>query len=285
MCVIAVYEKDLELNKAELQECFYNNNDGAGFMYYDRDKDAVHISKGYFTFEELWAKLEKLPTDIDRVIHFRIATSGAINTSTCHPFPVCDSYKRMGRGDTYTEIGLAHNGVMHEYTPKLGIKSKHSDTMQFIKTMVHPLGSALWNTQVQELLEEHVSGNKFAIVAKDKLVMLGNFVQSKESGAFYSNTSYETYKNWFYTLTGYNEYEDYDFGSTFAVDLWTGAIDDEKASEYIDEFERLADSLGIFVEECEVKQFNITFFVDDATPLLDKKVKGKAITYSYNYGY
>ena len=43
MCVIAVYNKELEFNKAELQECFNNNPDGAGFMYFDEKSQKVHI--------------------------------------------------------------------------------------------------------------------------------------------------------------------------------------------------------------------------------------------------
>lgn len=292
MCVIAVYEKDLELNKQELQECFYGNPDGAGFMYFDNKKNKVHISKGYFTFDELWDKLQTIPTDVDRVIHFRIATSGAINTSTCHPFPVVDNYKTMGRGDVFCDVGLAHNGVMHEYTPKLGMKSKHSDTMEFVKTMVYPLGEAIWNTQVQELLEEHVSGNKFAIVGKDKLVVLGDFQQSKDSHALYSNGSYKKPKYAsYYDYMSYTPTHDFatidDIGCKciedeygfpyYPVEIFTGKLTESSEMEYVNEMFNLADDYGVDIYDYIPKGYSLVFYVSDPTVLVGEKINNKTI--------
>lgn len=304
MCVIAVYHKDLELNEKELAECFRRNPDGAGFMYFDEKAQKVHISKGYFTFDELWEKLEKLPTNIDRVIHFRIATSGAIGTSTCHPFPVCDDYKKMGFGDVYANIGLAHNGVMHQYTSTKGMKSKYSDTMQFIKTMVYPLGESLWLPQVQELLEDHVVGNKFAIIAKDQLVILGDFEQSKESHALYSNSSYKpyvftnnTWQNYYFSKpvkqTSYDDFgadsyvidDGYESYEVYPVELFTGKVDNSKIDDYIDEFYDAADALGCGVYDYKIKEYSIVFYVDDPTIMDGETIFGKHIMLGdFQYG-
>ena len=219
MCVIAVYEAGLELNKTELQNCFDYNNDGAGLMYWDATKGKTHIKKGFFTFEEFWAEATKIPSDIHRVFHFRIATSGAIAPSTCHAFAVSDDYKAMGKANTYCDVGMVHNGILHSYTPKLGMASKHSDTMQFIKEMAYPLGNAIWKKQVQELLAQHTKGNKLVFLGNGgQVAMLGEFTESKESGAWYSNTSYQTYRtSWktsYYDYDLYN-YDDYSYDSAY----------------------------------------------------------------------
>ena len=300
MCVIAIYEKNLELNKEELKNCFKKNPDGAGFMYFDRKANKVHISKGYFTFDELWKQLEILPVDVDRIIHFRIATSGAINTSTCHPFPVCDDYKQMGRGEIFCDEGLAHNGILYEYTPKKGMKSRHSDTMCFVKQMVHPLGEAIMNKQVQDLLEEHTMRNKFAILNHDQLVVLGDFEQSRDSLALYSNSSYYVHKwelddfAWGYTtnneklpkdfevtgtdLTGYGYSYGEDNYDTFPIELWTGKCTDDLTADYIDAVYDLCYNLDIFIGDWEEKDFSIVFYVDQPDFLLQEDIMGKKFT-------
>lgn len=305
MCVIAIYEKNLELNREELSNCFKKNPDGAGFMYFDKKANKVRISKGYFTFDTLWEQLETLPVDVDRIIHFRIATSGAINTSTCHPFPVCDDYKQMGRGEIYCNEALAHNGILYEYTPKKGMKSRYSDTMCFVKQMVHPLGEAIMNKQVQDLLEEHTMRNKFAILNHDQLVVLGDFEQSRDSLALYSNSSYYVHKweshyldfDWGYTtskgkseklpedfevtgtdLTGYGYSLGEDNYDTFPIELWTGACDAELSADYIDAVYDLCYNLDIFVGDWEEKDFSIVFYVDCPDLLISESILGKKFT-------
>lgn len=304
MCVIAIYEKNLELNEQELRNCFRKNPDGAGFMYFDQKANKVHVSKGYFTFDELWKQLETLPTDVDRIIHFRIATSGAINTSTCHPFPVCDDLKQMGRGEVYCDEGLAHNGILREYTPKKGMKSRYSDTMYFTKQMVHPLGEAIMNKQVQDLLEEHTFGNKFAILNHDQLIVLGDFEQSRESLALYSNSSYyaRKWESYYYDfdwdiptkgtskklpetfeitgtdLTGYGYSLGEDNFDTFPIELWTGKCDPDLTADYIDTMYDLCYNLDVFIGDWEEKEYSIVFYVDRPEILLQESIQGKKFT-------
>lgn len=118
MCVISFYEKGLVLNKSELENCFTGNPDGAGMMYQTGNK--IHIEKGFMDFPSFWAAAEKLPANVDRVFHFRIATSGKVSAACCHPFPVCDDYKKMSFAKCDTPMGFAHNGVLSEFTPKRG---------------------------------------------------------------------------------------------------------------------------------------------------------------------
>lgn len=276
MCVIAYFEKDRELNKAELVNCFAQNPDGAGLMYYDDKKRMVHIKKGFMTFEEFWKEAEKLPVDVDRVFHFRIATSGKISGACCHPFPVTNSYEKMSRIDTYADLAMVHNGVMYDFTPTGGMKAKHSDTMQFIKNIVYPLRHQIDNPALQYLWEEAMNTNKYILLNKEGAILIGNFQQSKTSGAMYSNTSYLGYRfgttklnnPWVPTITtkatdiehfddccgAYGEWDDMygedGFLYTLTIDL--GPINDEKIREDIET--RISDELlqyGAYVETFE----------------------------------
>lgn len=187
MCVIAVYEKGLALNMSELERCFTENPHGAGLMY--QVKDHVHIEKGFMHWNEFKKAVEELPTDVDRVFHFRIATSGKISGACCHPFPICDDYKRMSRLSCDTPTAFAHNGILEDFTPAKGMKDIKSDTMVFNKEVLYPLGNTIENEAVRGLIEMYTT-SRFAIMTPKKVYMLGAWEQSRESGAFYSNNSY-----------------------------------------------------------------------------------------------
>lgn len=302
MCVISVYKKGFQLNKEELMNCFAGNPDGAGLMYYDEKKGMTHIKKGFFTFDEFWNEASKLPDSIDRVFHFRIATSGAISAETCHPFAVCNNYKEMGLPNNWTKIGMVHNGVMHDYTPKAGLKSKHSDTMQFIKEVVNPLGDSVWNPAVQELWETAMGSNKYVLVGDGQVAVIGDFVQSEVSGALYSNTSYigyryrttNTIKPWYddsyyddmYWNTTYSygcsttkkemkkEYS-VKFGKNdktmstdeygvnyIPIEVWTGKMDDGKLEEFIYEAEDELYSYDVSILDMQIKDYSVVLYVN-----------------------
>ena len=301
MCVIAVFKRGFQLNKEELENCFRGNPDGAGLMYYDEKKSLVHIKKGFFTFEDFWAEANKLPDSIDRVFHFRIATSGAISAETCHPFSVCNNYKEMGLPNNWTKIGMVHNGVMHDYTPKGGMKAKHSDTMQFIKEVVNPLGDSVWNTAVQELWETAMGSNKYVLVGDGQLSVIGDFVQSETSGALYSNTSYIGYRYKTATIKPWYDdsyYDSYYWGTTSSygckttkkdvkkefpvnfgknnttmstdefgvnylpIEVWTGKMDDEKLEEFLDEAEYELYSYDVSILDIQIKEFSVVLYVN-----------------------
>lgn len=324
MCVIAVYKKGFELNKEELMNCFAGNPDGAGLMYYDEKKGLTHIHKGFFTFEDFWNEASKLPDTIDRVFHFRIATSGAISAETCHPFAVCNNYKEMGLPNNWCKVGMVHNGVMHDYTPKGGMKAKHSDTMQFIKEVVTPLGNAVWNTAVQELWESAMGSNKYVLVGDGQLSVIGDFVQSETSGALYSNTSYigyrykmtKTIQSWYddsyYDKYYWNTTSSYGCSTTkkevkkemninfgknnttmstdeygvnyLPIEVWTGKMDDEKLEEFIDEAEYELYSYDVSVLDIQIKEFSMVLYVNAIPDDLPSVICGKKWLHG-NYEY
>ena len=80
MCIIAIKDKGIKLpNEKTLETMFWNNSDGAGFMYAKDGK--VVIRKGFMTFRAFKSALDGID-DVDNlplVMHFRIATSGNVD--------------------------------------------------------------------------------------------------------------------------------------------------------------------------------------------------------------
>lgn len=191
MCVLAFYGKGIKFNYAELHNCFQFNPDGAGIMW--QTKSGVHIKKGFMKEEELIKFLATVPEDVDRLLHFRIATSGKVSVGCCHPFPVCDNFKKMMKEEQVVPLAYAHNGILHDYTPKDGLKSAFSDTMVFGKDVLSHLvgmGVDLFDPIIDTMLENTIGTDKMVIMSKDESVLLGKF-ETAPSGAKYSNCSYE----------------------------------------------------------------------------------------------
>lgn len=250
MCVIAVYEKGLALNELELKTCFNGNPNGAGLMY---QKDGlVHIEKGFMTWEKFWEAAKKLPSNVDRVFHFRIATSGKISAACCHPFPICDDYKKMSLAHCDTPMGFAHNGVLGDFEPKEGMKSTYSDSMKFGKEVLFHLGNLLNERSVRDLIELYTT-SRFAIMTPKNTYMIGSWEQSRESGAFYSNSSYVGTR-YFDCMSAkdFNKYfcSDY-WDSGYTCDDYTEAIFIERipVNEKVEDevIAAIEEQLGVFV--------------------------------------
>lgn len=213
MCVIAFYPKGLPFNNGELKNCFKNNPDGAGVMWQDGGK--VHIKKGFMKQKALFKFLKTLPTNVDRVLHFRIATSGKVSGACCHPFPVANDFKTMMQTEIEVPVAYAHNGVLTDYTPKEGMKSPFSDTMVFGKEVLDHLVQKhidLFDPVIDVMIESTIDGDRMVIMNDHEVVTMGKFITSTVSGAQYSNGSYSydrslwksyTYGGGYYDTCGY----------------------------------------------------------------------------------
>lgn len=195
MCIIAIKPKGMPMFDDEtIKTMFYNNPDGAGFMYYDDEIGKVVGHKGFMTCSKLLKALSSLDlTDTNVIMHFRIGTSGLNNSLNCHPYPVFDSNMTK----FITDIAMCHNGIMHAYTPVRG--SKLNDTQLFIKYVLKNLSSDFINSNDCLLLIEEIIGsyNKLAFLDENNHVTtIGKFV--KDSGYIYSNESYKVRKKGVY---------------------------------------------------------------------------------------
>ena len=202
MCIIVIKPAGVNLPAmSTLENCWYNNNDGAGFMY--AAGGTVHIQKGYMTLKDFKAALNQLKKDVDVintpiVMHFRITTHGGTSPGNCHPFPVTEKLPLLTMTKFKASLAVAHNGIIDIEPSKQGI----SDTMEYVISQLAPL------YQLKKDFYKHEAGKKLVYNAiKSKMVFLdgagrietvGDFISDKD-GILYSNNSYKArtvYYNW-----------------------------------------------------------------------------------------
>lgn len=195
MCIIAAKPAGIEMPDSKtIRTMWENNSDGAGIMYADGGK--VRIEKGFMQLSQLESALERLGKRLDLtatpvVLHFRIRTHGGTVAECTHPFPITDSIGALKKLACRTDLGVAHNGVIHSVDPRPGI----SDTMEYIATQLAPLKRALprfyLNKHAMKLVQNAI-GSRMVFLTKDgTLHTVGDFVE--DGGILYSNTSYKPY--------------------------------------------------------------------------------------------
>lgn len=197
MCVICVKGKGIAYPEEKyLKNCFENNSHGAGFMVPYKDK--VRIRKGFKTYEDFKAALdrmrERVGDDAPCVMHFRIATQG-FDRGMTHPFPLSSKMDGMTALKSSCNIGVAHNGIL-ELTSD-GAKN-YSDTMKFIADYLSLIIRNFdWykDKRSVKLIERLIDGSRLAIMDKNGAInLLGKGWIKAEDGCWYSNDSYKREK-------------------------------------------------------------------------------------------
>ena len=202
MCIIVIKPAGVKMPAMEtLENCWYNNNDGAGFMY--ATGGTVHIEKGFMTLKDFKAALKRLKKSIDVVntpivMHFRITTHGGTSPGNTHPFPVSEKLPLLQMTKSKAPLAVAHNGIIDIEPSKKDI----SDTMEYVMSQLAPL------YQLKKDFYRLEAGKKLIYNAiKSKMVFLdsagrietvGDFITDKD-GILYSNNSYKArtiYYNW-----------------------------------------------------------------------------------------
>ena len=177
MCIAILKPKDKIINEEILKTCSENNPDGMGFAYIDND--TLYIKK-YMKFDDFIKDYKEVETKSNMLIHFRIATHGAVELDNCHPFFLNH------------RMALIHNGIISGY----GDKKEKSDTRDFIDRVI---GNISWklmkNPSYRELISKAIGYSKLAI-----LDITGDYWIINEDngywtdGVWYSNKSYEPKK-------------------------------------------------------------------------------------------
>ena len=218
MCIIAYVPSGKQITQEMMKVNFNNNPDGAGVMWKEAKSDKVHIKKGFRTVEDLMNEYYKLPIELERAVHFRIATSGKISTATCHPFPVRKDVEEMKKGEDITDMALMHNGIIPFCTPKGGMSATFSDTMVFASKFLYQLKGMIKSEAVQELIE-HADNSRFLIFSKNnEPILLGKW--EEKDGIMYSNGTFR-YEKRAYSC-GYGKDWWKGAGSRYARDLYDG---------------------------------------------------------------
>lgn len=225
MCVIAYKPNNIAFpSKSILENCFTNNNDGAGFMY--AFKGNVYIKKGFSTFDAFYNALEKarkLTGDkIPYVMHFRIATQGYEKTMT-HPFPLSSKMANLYKLHNTCNIGIAHNGILKLTSD--GSK-EYSDTMKFITEYLSLIiRNFSWynDDRIKLLIERLIVGSRLAILDKKGHCELLGQGWLEDNGIFYSNNSY-SYKKYSYL-------DAWDWGDYYHGAFYNNKKNDKKTSK------------------------------------------------------
>lgn len=179
MCIAINSKKGTSPTKDQLKESFDSNPHGGGYCFADGKK--VVIKKGFFTFEDFYRSYEMDQMGKkDKLIHFRIATHGAINTDNCHPFRITE------------QIAMIHNGVIDHF----GSPSK-SDTKEFCELVLKPLiiqngFEVLKRESVASMLSDSIGNSKLAFINhKGQTVLINEKKGNWFKGVWYSNKSYQ----------------------------------------------------------------------------------------------
>lgn len=202
MCVIAVKPAGVKLPAMQtIENMWYNNNDGAGFMY--ATGGTVHIEKGFMTLKDFKAALKRLEKSIDiintpMVMHFRITTHGETSPGNCHPFPVTEKLPLLQMTRSKTSLAVAHNGIIDIKPSKKGI----SDTMEYIMSQLAPLYQLKKDfyrrPAGKKLIYNFIKSKMVFLDAAGRIETIGDFIAG-EDGLLYSNSSYKArtvYYDW-----------------------------------------------------------------------------------------
>lgn len=264
MCIIAAKPAGVAMpSRDTIRTMWDGNRDGAGLMYLDGGK--VTIEKGFMTYKSFAKKLDQLEKRLDLtrtpvVMHFRITTHGGTKPENCHPFPITDSIGALKKLTSRTDIGVAHNGIIH-IIPRSGI----SDTMEYIASQLAPLKRALprfYENKNAMLLVKNAIDSKMAFLTKEgKIYTVGDFVTDK--GVLYSNRSYIKSSLRYRDLGSWNCYADFedDWGDFQGI-----GYDDVKCLMWLDETDYLKSEDGSLIE-------GLDFLIDES---------GKVYEYDYN---
>jgi hypothetical protein len=202
MCIAIVNPKAVTLKKQILQNCWDNNNDGAGILYVQNNKVVAKKEMTDFNiFYGYYQEAKRSGNDV--IIHFRIGTSGGVNEHNCHPFHIQD--------DTW----FVHNGMLDVHVPH---NSPISDTQIFNNAFLKGLPKDfMYNDTMLDLIEYSIgNGNKFIFFNE-----LGHWRIVNEQagtwdlGCWFSNKSY----SYSYKKPTYNTYT---YGSAYTPSTSVG---------------------------------------------------------------
>ncbi len=224
MCIIMAKYKNGRLpKKEELKNSFEYNSDGAGFMYVDNKK--VIIDKGYMNYESFINRFDELCEKYNDfknkslVIHCRIGTSSSNTAKNTHPYPLSIKEKDLHKTYFETDLGVAHNGIINEYTPHWQNPTTN-DTQEFILKYLTPLYNNYKefykNKYIMNGIEDIINSKLVFLDKNDRIYFVGKdrFIE-EDKGLFFSNDSYKysfinDYTNWKYMGTEYYKNANYD---------------------------------------------------------------------------
>lgn len=178
MCIIVLNSRE-HLSKELLHECWQSNSNGAGLMYaIDGKLNIFKELKNFKTYYEYYSTLRKEFKKTKIALHFRIATSGKIDTNNIHPFMVNE------------KLAFMHNGIIDIPLQK---KSKISDTIAFNQKILKQLPQNFLNNHAMtELMSRFIERSKLLFMNNQGKYWIINehLGHWDKKGNWFSNFSY-----------------------------------------------------------------------------------------------
>lgn len=281
MCILAIANAGVEFSRDTLEAMFYANSDGAGWAYAKNNK--IYYSKGYTSVNKFIKAVQKLPLNVERMVHCRIGTHGGITQGLTHPFPVSRDYTVMERLNGTMSSGyiLAHNGILNNFKPD----AKHSDTEELVRCLAN-LKCDIMGEDMRDIIDALVVGSRVAILNTDGKINRYGTGWSFDSGIWYSNTHFKYYMGGArsrYTAYGWDDWDEWD-GYYNNYKTYTS----EKKSDTLPAIEALVPlSAGEVIKIPRLKRAYInqtdgSYLMDEKTDKLYGHYKGGIYTTDYS---
>lgn len=196
MC-IAILNTTNTISKETLKQCWKSNPDGAGMIYTANNQ--IQIFKEMSNFDKFYKeylKQRKSNKTSNFVLHFRIATSGKIDKTNCHPFSVNKN------------LAFVHNGMININQ----LNANVSDTYTFNELILKKLPATFLNNHaILDLIENYIGYSKLIFLDSDNEASILNedLGHWDADNNWYSNNSYQcTYtKTKAVKAKNYNNYQ------------------------------------------------------------------------------
>lgn len=186
MCVIAYIPKEAkEINRDILEKMWSCNPHGAGIMWLNNNHQ-VGFSKGYFYFEDFYRDylIIKRDYNYECAIHFRIATSGGISRTMCHPFALTNSIPKIMNTSGASDVLVMHNGII-----KIDTAEHLNDTCMYIINKLYPRYKKnrrfFTDKKQEEIIKNEIGYSKLCFLSSDGVKLIGNW--SKYKDCYFSN--------------------------------------------------------------------------------------------------
>ena len=225
MCIIVYKPVGIDLPDT-LEDCWNNNNDGAGYCYFNGDR--VILKKGFMNKKSLLDSLQYVEDikNVPMLLHFRIATHGGVNKDFTHPFPLSNDLEKLTAQRLKVHTAICHNGIIDNFG-----SAEVSDTAEYIAEVVRPLiklSNYRVNEKVEDVLKATLSGSRLAIMHDNEVSLIGKWYEY--NGCYYSNENYKPAWSKHYYGKYYNDdwyYSDYSTPTISTTSAFSDYIPDE----------------------------------------------------------
>lgn len=152
MCIITILPPGVTLTQAQVVDAMSKNAHGVGIMYSQNGR--LYTGRTMTSNPgKVRRWLNRAPSDLERIVHFRKSTAGAVNRANLHPFEV------------HGRFGVMHNGTLSDSLAETSRTDPRSDTSIFVnETLGEMEPEMLTNSAVWKLIEAAADDNRIIML-------------------------------------------------------------------------------------------------------------------------